>query len=98
MQMQLVFEWDPRKDRANLEKHRVSFSEASSVFGDPLARIFADKRHSEEEPREIIIGHTRAGLLLLVCFTERREGRVRIISARRVTRNEQQDYESNIQS
>lgn len=56
--MQLVFEWDPRKDRANLEKHRVSFSEASSVFGDPLARIFADKRHSEEE-RERLSSATR---------------------------------------
>lgn len=94
--MRLIFEWDLRKDRANLEKHRVSFSEATSVFGDPLARIFKDPEHSAEEQREIIIGHSQSGLLLLVCFTERSEGRIRLISARRATKGEQSDYEENV--
>lgn len=63
------------------------------MFGDPLARIFADEGHSTDERREIIIGHSRAKRLLLVCFTGPEEGRVRIISARRATRREQHDYE-----
>ena len=91
--MSLVFEWDPRKARANLLKHRVSFAEAASVFSDPLARIFEDEFHSADEPREIILGHSRARRLLLVCFTEWKIGRVRIISARRATRKELHDYE-----
>lgn len=68
--MELVFEWDPSKDRANFEKHSVTFTEATSVFSDPLARIFADERHATEEQREIIIGHSRMRRLLLVCFTD----------------------------
>lgn len=59
--MDLVFEWDPRKDQANLEKHAVTFSEATSVFGDPLAQIFADEDHSTDERREIIIGKAGYG-------------------------------------
>ena len=94
--MELVFEWDPHKERANREKHRITFTEATSVFGDPLARIFADEDHSAEEQREIIIGHSRAKRLLLVCFTERADGRVRIISVRRATRKERLDYEDHI--
>jgi len=94
--MDLVFKWDPRKDRANSEKHGIAFSEATSVFGDPLARIFADEDHSTGERREIIIGHSRAKRLLLVCFTELEEGQVRIIGARRATRREQRDYEEHV--
>jgi uncharacterized DUF497 family protein len=94
--MGLVFEWDPRKDQVNLERHRIGFSEATSVFADPLARIFADEDHSANEQREIIIGHSQANRLLLVCFSEPEEGRVRIISARRATRREQHDYEGHI--
>jgi uncharacterized protein len=66
------------------------------VFGDPLARIFADEDHSTEAQREIMIGHSRAKRLLLVCFTERADGRVRIIIARRATRRERHDYEDHI--
>jgi uncharacterized DUF497 family protein len=91
-----IFEWDSRKDSANLEKHGISFSQATAVFGDPLARIFADENHSVDERREIIVGHSPAKRLLLVCFTEREDGRVRIVSARRATRREQHDYEDYI--
>ena len=94
--MELVFEWDPHKDQANLEKHRITFTEATSVFSDRLARIFADEDHSAEQQREIIIGHSRAKRLLLVCFTEPADGRVRIIGARRTTRKERHDYEDYI--
>ena len=83
--MPLVFEWDHRKAGTNLRKHRVGFAEAVSVFSDPLARIFADKDHSSEEPREIIIGHSSAKRLLLVCFTEPVRDQIRILSARRAT-------------
>ena len=88
-----IFEWDPRKDSANLEKHGITFSEATAVFGDPLARIFADEDHSADEPREIIVGHSREKRLLLVCFTEREDGRVRVVSARRAARRERHDDE-----
>jgi uncharacterized DUF497 family protein len=93
--MDLAFEWHPRKAQANLKKHGIAFSEATSVFVDPLARIFADEGHSTGEQREIIIRHSQAKRLLLVCFTESDEGRVRIVSARRATRREQRDYEEN---
>jgi len=61
-----------------------------------LARIFDDPAHSAEEAREIIIGHSIAGRLLLVCFIEPLEDEVRIISARRVTKREKNDYEEYI--
>ena len=91
--MPSVVEWDQHKARWNLRKHGVSFAEAASVFGDPLARIFADEDHSAEEQREIIIGHSAPDKLLLVCFVEPAEGRIRLISARRATKREQPDYE-----
>jgi len=94
--MSLVFEWDNRKARRNLEKHRVGFVEAVSVFSDPLARIFADEDHQIGEPREIVIGHSSSKRLLIVCFTEPAEEHVRIISARPATRKEQHDYEENV--
>lgn len=91
--MKLRFEWDVGKAAANLRKHQVSFEEAQTVFYDPLASIFDDEWHSTDEPREIIIGHSRFARLLLVCFTERALGLIRIISARRTTRQERKDYE-----
>lgn len=92
--MSLEFEWDEDKAAGNRRKHRVSFEEAASVFADPLAAIFEDEAHSEDEPREIIVGHSSANRLLLVSFTER-AGAVRIISARVATKRERRDYEEN---
>ena len=94
--MELSFEWDPRKAAANHRKHGVSFEQAIPVFGDPLARIFSDGDHSAAEQREIIVGHSQAKRLVLVCFPEPEEGRARIISARRATRREQHDFEDHI--
>lgn len=94
--MGLKFEWDQEKAKSNLKKHRVSFEEASTLFADPLARIFDDEEHSMYEKREIIIGHSIKNRLLLVCFTESVEDSIRIISARRATKKERKDYEENV--
>jgi len=91
--MGLRFEWDRRKAVGNLSKHGVSFDEASTVFHDPLACIFDDEVHSEEELREIIIGHSLTGRLLLASFVERTENAIRIISARVTTARERDNYE-----
>lgn len=92
--MSLEFEWDSRKAVANRRKHGVAFEEAATVFGDPLAIVFHDEDHSFRERREILIGHSDRRRLLLVAFTER-GSRIRIISARNVTRRERRDYEEN---
>jgi hypothetical protein len=88
----LKFEWDARKALANHVKHGVSFEEAMSVFSDPLACIFDDPDHSVAEFREIIIGLSQKQRLLLVSFAER-GATVRIVSARKATKRERQDYE-----
>lgn len=93
--MSLQFEWDPKKDQANLASHGIAFEEALTVFADPLARIFEDARYSQDEPREIIIGHSIKRRLVLVCFAARK-AKIRIISARKATRLERKDYEENI--
>ena len=69
------------------------FEEASTVFRDPLAFIFDDDDHSDEEHREIIVGHSTNGRLMIVCFTERAAGVIRIISARPATKKERENYE-----
>jgi uncharacterized protein len=93
--MSVRFEWDDDKAKANLKKHKISFDEASTVFGDPLAKIFGDDNHSSEEIREIIVGHSMLERLLLVSFTERGRDVIRVISARVATRNERRSYEEN---
>ncbi len=92
----LRYEWHLQKAVQNLKKHAVSFDEASTVFNDPLARIFDDPDHSVTESREIIIGHSVAGRLIMVSFVEKEPGLVRIISARKMTGKERDDYEENI--
>ncbi len=91
----MKFQWDPAKAMSNVRKHGVSFDEAVTVFKDPLALIFDDTEHSEVEAREIIIGMSALSRMLLVCFVERHEDIVRIISARPATRTEKKDYEEN---
>jgi uncharacterized DUF497 family protein len=87
-----TFEWDPAKATANSAKHGVSFEEAVTVFQDALARIHSDPDHSEAEFREILVGHSARRRMLLVAFTNR-QGKIRLISARKVTRRERRDYE-----
>jgi uncharacterized DUF497 family protein len=90
--MALQFEWDPAKAAANSGKHGVTFTEASTVFADPLAVTIADPRHSHEEPRFVIFGMSKRGRILAVLHTERGE-RVRLISARLASRRERSVYE-----
>jgi hypothetical protein len=91
-----TFEWDPAKAAANAKTHGVSFEEAVTVFQDPLAKVVPDPDHSESERREILIGHSAQVRLLLVAFTDR-QGKIRLISARQVTRRERRDYEESQQ-
>lgn len=93
--MTLAFEWHDRKAQTNLQKHGVDFIEATTVFSDPLARIFVDDGEAADAGREIIIGNSSRRRLLLVCFSEIQKERVRIISARVATKREKRDYEEN---
>lgn len=86
------FTWDRRKAVTNEIKHSVTFEEAASVFRNPLAFIFDDEQHSDDEYREVIIGHSDRQRILIVSFTER-EDVIRIISARKATKRENTDYE-----
>lgn len=88
----MEFEWNPDKAKLNLEKHGVSFQEAATVFNDPLSITFPDPDHSIGENRYIIIGISRFEQLLVVAHTDRGD-KVRIISARKVTRPEARFYE-----
>jgi len=92
----VTYEWDPVKAAANADKHRVTFEEAASVFLDPAALTFWDPDHSDDEDREITIGRSARQRVLFVAHAARDEGRVRIISARRATRQEQRQYEEGI--
>jgi len=94
--MSLEFEWDEDKARQNLKKHGVSFEEASTVFGDPLALTIHDPLHSEEEDRFITLGESHRRRLVVVVSTDR-GNRVRIISARVATRRERKDYEKGLE-
>ena len=86
----LHFVWDENKNRANQRKHKISFDEAKTVFYDENARLIPDPDHSENEERFIIMGVSSNLRMLVVvhCYKENNEV-IRIISARKVTRNEQ---------
>lgn len=86
------FEWDEAKAFQNKRKHRVSFSEASTAFGDPMHLSMPDPDHSEDETRFLLLGRTFTGRLVVVVFTDRGET-TRIISARLASRSERMTYE-----
>ncbi|HEY6464586.1 MAG TPA: BrnT family toxin [Candidatus Acidoferrales bacterium] len=86
------FEWDPAKAARNSRKHRVSFFEASTIFGDPLAVTFSDPDHSASEQRFVTIGTSTKRRVLIVAHTDRDEN-IRIISARKATGRERKQYE-----
>jgi uncharacterized DUF497 family protein len=79
--MELIFEWNAKKARANQRKHRISFEEAKTVFGDPLELMIPDPEHSYDEERSISIGESENGTLLLISYTQV-ENVIRLISAR----------------
>lgn len=90
--MGYVFEWDAEKAESNRCKHRVSFDEASTVFGDPLALLMPDPDHSVGEQRYVLLGLSNRRKLLVVAHAER-SPRTRLISARPATRKERRLYE-----
>lgn len=90
----IEFTWSERKARENLRKHGVRFEEAATVFLDPLARVYDDPDHSEDEARFLLVGHSLRGRLLLVVHAERADI-LRIISARPTTPSERDEYEAN---
>jgi uncharacterized DUF497 family protein len=92
----IEFEWDPEKEKKNLRHHGVPFSEAATVFPDPLAITIYDPDHSQDEDRYITIGTSTPGRLLMVAHTNRGD-RIRIINARGLTRTERDDYEHETQ-
>ncbi len=90
----LLFEWDSDKARKNVQIHDISFDEASTAFKDKLSLTIYDPLHSVEEDRFILIGNSYKSSLLVVMHTER-EDKIRIISARKATKNERSQYEKN---
>ena len=88
----MQFEWDPGKAQENLEKHGLSFDEASTAFGDPLASTIYDPDHSHSERRFLLFGLTARGSYVVVSFTDR-NGTIRVVTARYMTRSEIRGYE-----
>lgn len=86
------FEWDENKNRINKRKHSISFEEASTVFLDECAIVIDDPDHSEDEERFLILGFSKAANLLVVSHCIRHESTIRIISARKATKNETKQY------
>lgn len=93
----IVFEWDDDKNKENQEKHAVSFEEAQTVFFDDGAIQFWDEKHSDDEDRFLMLGLSNRFRILLVvhCYREN-ESTIRIISARKATKKEKQQYTGKI--
>ena len=95
--MELIFEWNENKAKANLRNHKISFDEAKTIFNDANIITFPDELHSQEEERFISIGFSTKNRILLVVHTEKIELEgviiIRIISCRRPTALERKIYE-----
>ena len=90
----LKFDWDTNKNKENIKKHKISFEEAKEVFYDDNAILFDDPNHSDSEERFLIIGRINSLNIYVVshCYRENADI-IRIISARKATKNERQTYE-----
>ena len=89
----IKFEWDENKNDINKKKHKISFEEAKTVFYDEEALLIDDPEHSQEEERFIILGLSKKANLLVVCHCYRASDTViRIISARKATKTEAEQY------
>jgi len=89
----LRIEWDENKNRANRHKHGISFEEAETVFADDHALLIADPEHSDNEDRFILLGMSSSLRIMVVCHCYRvQDDVIRIISARKATREEQDGY------
>lgn len=90
----IVFEWDERKAEQNERKHGISFQEAQTAFEDDHARLTHDPDHSQDEDRYILLGMSAVLRILVVCHVYRENNEViRLISARKATKQEQQQYQ-----
>ena len=87
----MIFDWDSEKARINLQRHNISFEEACLAFDDENLVDAIDESHSEDELRFNLIGLTEKGLLFVV-YTERGDDVIRIISARKATKFEEEIY------
>lgn len=90
--MALQFEWDRKKARSNKKNHGVTFEEASTIFGDPLSITIPDPVHSVGEERFVTVGTSVNDKLIVVVHADR-DDIIRIVSARKATRNERSQYE-----
>ncbi len=89
----LRIEWDENKNRANRHKHGISFEEAETVFADDYALLIADPEHSDNEDRFILLGMSSSLRIMVVCHCYRvQDDVIRIITARKATREEQNGY------
>jgi len=88
----MKFEWDPKKARSNLRKHKVSFEEAATAMRDPMSATGVDPDHSVSEERFVTFGVSEGGRLLVVAHTEK-DDTIRIISAREASKGEKRIYE-----
>ncbi len=88
----MKFEWDPKKARSNLLKHKVSFEEAATALKDPMGLTGLDPDHSVSEERFVTFGVSERGRLLVVAHTEK-DDTIRIISAREASKGEKRIYE-----
>lgn len=93
----MKFEWDENKNQANIKKHGVNFTDAVYVFSDPFALNIPDNEHSDIEERWILLGKSLQMSVLLIVHTYREGDSIRIISARKSTKNEQRIYEMRCQ-
>jgi uncharacterized DUF497 family protein len=90
---EMIFSWGEREDRENQRKHGISFEEAATAFADENARLKHDPDHSQEEDRFILLDFSAKLRLLVVAHAYRQHGKqIRIVSARKATRNERKQY------
>lgn len=98
--MRYDFEWDSRKAKSNFRKHRISFERAAAIFRDPNLLSISDEEHSQSEERRLTIGLDENGTLLVLAHTFKDLTQtvciIRIISARKATKREQEQYERGI--
>jgi len=88
-----IFTWDEEKHELNIKKHKITFTEAATVFDDENALIRDDPDHSQDEARFIIIGFSENARLLIVCHCFRADDSIiRLISARKANRRERREY------
>ena len=96
-ELSIQFEWDFEKEKSNIAKHKMNFTDACHVFSDPFQLNVFDCSHSEDEDRWVVIGEIPVIKIVVVIHTFRNacsshDVRVRIISASKATRKEQADY------